>query len=1490
MVRFFLQLDEVDDLLGSTIQKFVKKLAAPYNNSSLLSRTLKSLKSLEDELTNLQEKENRSIVLGQLESKDFIDTFKLRRDFCLKEHDNLSQILCSTIAKGHIDYSKDVQSLFTQLQNVDSYNTILIHYIPAVVQLSLRLDPNLSTNPVSISVKDMITYGSSLRDKKLWKLDYWRGAIQVIYYTFAAGLYTVKSYEGDSVKDIDHEKDILDALKEGIDAGGYELLLFISSEVNPSQILYEPFFDFRSQLRFYVPELKVIGDMSQTFTEVVISSLEKVVEAVIINTADILKTMRLNEEDLFLANAHNDSFREGEDPGLDLERFFIFVSCLFHGRPDSAKEFWSDPEGDLYGFLTWASQCEILFMSAAYCNMLASLSTGPVSALASHKFLALTDSPSTLQQKSRKSSLANYTNMFRLIKDAITKLKPPQPTQNSLFAKPVKMVSNNPELDQFDILLLTNFLNLISQVVTYSSEAREELLDHEEIKLVSTLFDFLSFYTPLYGPILNVCAGLSLTTTLKTKTQIWFSLDAWLFNSNISFPLNENRFESYSDILGFAQLVESLLRDPIESSELYSLPYPENLGDKYRTPGIWPYVDFMINNVFYTVSTNASLTPQRILGLQNICLKFIRHCLRMMDYEAIALAPSIGINPDAVVANKSLLGYLLKHPSTPAMNFLFDSKIYNTLIGLTSVDVDSLPSQDDALITSNVIDTLMIINRVLELQNTYIDVVVKSGNKIGDFNISTHGIYSFEDAILYNISFASYLGLFVGSRNMEVASLALKLFDKISLSTQFNIPTNSSIDTRIKGNRLLTILESSEDSTRIREGFIEQIEQSSHIYEEEEASKALLLKKDILKLIIKNLLKRPREPSVSHFLLGFSINSDGTLALDSSRCGIASDISLLKSFMEVLKGGMEYISPVEVPKSATAILSKCTYVIQLLLQSPGTSFLVLDYFRGSEFLLGLAKSEPIISTSAIWDGVPFEDTENFFGSEAGIAFESFLKHRTGLMNSVAIEVHTAANRGTISLVSKYTDALINDHVIETTPNSSGTRVMQYLDILEFEIPIPQADTSDVAQVFGQQVVTHYFDNQDNLGFKESLKELKLSLKLKGLEFIAGNKISSLSDSEYADSVQYVTKNFTQLNSQRTLRTAQLEYLKAWTKLVLILINDAELRPDARSRLLLAIIKQLIPKLTYYAVGDVEFAKMIASLLVTLYNLYQQDMDKIKSSDHIKLDSRRDGESTHSFFRSTVAALRAPTTTPDLRSELYILAFRYLSTVLKAGSSLVYSDCMEIIQSSGDKLIGNMCQDALNGDSKRRSTALVLLKVISRLSVKTNSNFLLSVLLRYNLLLLLVQQLFQYDAVITSSSSPRNTEFYYTYLSFKSTLGFLQQLARTNDGAYEVIQCGLFQYLQTTTLLRSDPDAASIVPDESFYEILGLVFQLLIIVVMSMGVHNDPVLARVRAFLQEHEILIAAVVRKEVLKEDRTNEKLSAVVKQIVLLVSLASSE
>ncbi|CAN6608010.1 nucleoporin Nup192p [Trichomonascus vanleenenianus] len=1519
--------------LTQQLQKFVSKLAT---GSDLFTKTVQAMDSIENMFVELEEKEKRGQILGQTQNIEFVKLLRLRRDFLTQEHDKLGQILGALVENGLVG-SSGFSKVLERLQKQSVYDTLFIHYLPAVLLYSSHMDVALKQTSHPVLFPDAYKIFKQLKTgRDNWKLPYMRGAIELIFLSSFTALCLHDSAKSAS---IDVEQDVISPIKKAIDDGALEMLMCLAADTS-AYVQQQPTQpnDFRNVLQSRVPQLKEVGILLDDLLTILVSELELFVESFVTNLADILKEMRLSEEDSYLA------LQEAEEPvddvpGVDLERFFILVSYLYVGRPNASIPFWNDTEGNLHGFIVWASQSQVAFASAAFCDMLASLSFGRECADAVFKFLK-DGSPSKALVRAKRPLQITWDYIHEAIVFYINHLKPnvnPQPPMmgNARVMIPVQELG---ELDDDTILILHSYFRLLAEVIRSDPSAREAFFKDSR-NWVATLFQLLQFHTSLAGPILNVITSFAQSESRTQLLTLWEALDSWAFNSTIygsdgtvmlpTMPAKDRLYhlmKSLSDTFGFIRLVEALLRPCKNDSGQSSLPYPDDLGNKYRVPGVWPYVDYLIKEVFYS-SAASEFSQNDRLALQIPCLKFMEHALELFDPELARLASTVGVNPDVLVDSPSFISYLKVHPCAPTMSYLFSEKIYNILIGIVSTGIDEISDKSPSDPAVQVIvQSLKVINLILDLQSAFIDIVIKELKHSADggsFVYSTHGLRSFEDALLFNLPMVTQLALYIRSENIELAYDSLQLLERVSVSPQFMAPSGSSHDSRIRRNRLLSALETVDESIRIKEGVVDQLNRDYTQYEETPRSVELGLdgihiKLKLLHFLIANLKNGQKEPSIAHFILGFKISGDGSLEFDDERGGILSSVSAFDSVLHLLRFAVDATDRYNIGIAQTQLASACSEIVLLLIENQNSCQLVLDYLRENNYFLGRLGQEPTVDAQALWEDRLFSDSATFLASESSKAMISFFNHRTALLEYLSTELHVSAGNGTLSLVNRYLESLVSLEKQQYSTGTFGTksaRILSFLDVLEFQSTDGVKANIGAINVFGSQVTERFYQietssssgsRMDGDGDEAAVNELAYLLKIKGFEFVAQKKISSLNDADYVNACRDALDSYVKIRAARRIRNSQLNCLKAWAKLVLVVVNDAKLSAGDRSTFVLEAFQAIIPKLVDYASRDVMFSEQLAYLAVSLFRSYQTDVKLIaqssvsSSKQLVRTTGNANYDRTHALFKAALSAIQTPLTTPELRSDLYIICYQYLKQCLEVGPVKQLKQNLQVVRTCGDKLLELICSDAISGEGVSRLTALILLEVLCRLSAATSSTFVLDGLVRYNLLLLLVKSTKRLDNEITSRKNQGEDQLFYEINVFKATLYFLLQVAQTRAGANKIIQFGLFNVLQSCQFLKIDPDVGLLSegyyggPDSTtknvekgqatFYDLLIPVFQVVVAILLSMGSENQPVISTVRQFLEHHHQLVVAILKKDVLGS--TNRSLQDLVKLLVLLMTL----
>ncbi|KAK9464599.1 nucleoporin Nup186/Nup192/Nup205 [Lipomyces arxii] len=1143
-----------------------------------IQTAIKEMTNLRSFLRELQEKLTSGHLLGRDLDDNFVANIKFRRDQVFKELDALAQIIVLVAQLRFID-SDDIKLLLEGVSTVEKYDQISVLYMVGIIAgfeamcLYTVQENEHSAKQTFDKAVIMQTYISERRRAPRSTLPYMHAAINLWWYVYFSGL-CMRERELVSSSKIDYGNDIFNPALLCITTGGaLEFMMVLAGDLSVhndflinrpaliSNLLSKTLIDSQVGLEQNAPtkslEIEIAYVMSSTFQTAFSASMESLVDAIISNTADLLKELRIREEESLTSDIgsedldSSDQFEERGGP--ELERFFMFVSFVYSGRSDSALQFWSDPEGNLYGFLVWASQCRSPLMIGAYCDMLSSLATGEECGLAAHRFMKEEDSDLSLSGGAVVRDHKTYEMSWDFILSSFDyyaqQLQNSSSDQNmlssSITSRPLIATEDLPQLDFDNCLILMGYLRLLEQIATYSSVARSDLVGpNNTVNAFNQLFNLLRCQTPLTGSLLSTIRAFAVDASKEMRGAIWTNLDDWLLHSSIlanhapytllntsgswqNMPLRDKfnlHLTSVDDILAFVLLIECLTQIPVDGS-INDLPYPEGMGSAYRSsPGLQPYVDYVAVEIFYSTSAVGLSTKQR-LELQLACLKFMYNCINNFNIDLIDLSLSSGmdgsngVNIELALHPKGLSNYIQAHPCVWTMAKLFEERVYSLLFSIVALGIDAITEPGPFRLKYNdvVRIALQVIYRVLVIQSAYTDVMepsvrasVNTSQAVKGSSKLLIGMRSFEDAILFNIYVVPQFALYVNSEQVAVASLAIKILNRLASAPQFlnlnyDVPATGSyaqgiipgispaasfdVDqtrNRIGVNRLLSALDSVEESRRIMFGFITQLERPVSDYgvvgvdPEHTEDSVTDLKLEIMDFILRNLCSASAAkldnttpdmslsdnlsdlsdvPTISHFLLGFKIGDGATAAStavlqhNKEQGGIASEVSLFKSIVGLLTDGVTTASfSDQFTKRSYSPVRIAGDIIYKLCVAKISSRVTLELLRLPEYahFKSRLSAEPLVTISnSRWGSYTFknlvsgidEDNYNLENTElplpalansqneeeeASNALLQFFIGRTMMLEYLSVELHNASSPMTTTFESYVKQLIVHN--------------------------------------------------------------------------------------------------------------------------------------------------------------------------------------------------------------------------------------------------------------------------------------------------------------------------------------------------------------------------------------------------------------------------------------------------------------------------------
>ncbi|QPG74145.1 hypothetical protein FOA43_001469 [Brettanomyces nanus] len=1236
-----------------------------------------------------------------------------------------------------------------------------------------------------------------------------------------------------------------------------------------------PFYDFRPFLQRHIPKLKPIrlldineaatselrrslqivgnlpddADLSPVYyhckefplNDHFISFLAPILSSFalnfVANAAFVLSDLRDTEEDLLLSSEELDLDAMAEN--ADLERFYVAMFYIYLERPQLAALFWADKSSSAYGFLQWASRCNSPLIISTFCLFLSSLASGKDNAVNTFNFLQITNDKSsvTLSTTSTSSIMGKFSSVsWSTIYSSLAYYNKvlsggsKETSSTTAITEVGSFSSLVPQLGDDSIIYISGFFQVLSEVARNSEQARSGLLLSDDYQLLRILTDFLNNSTPLGGAAMVVLSSL-VGGSIKDRRRVWQLLDNWLFRNQIRGRHPNRRpqdvirsnLTSYSLVMGFATLIDELLKPVSDSKALfdpYELYFPLDLGSRIRRPGIWAYLDALSTDIFVQVM-HSDMDADKKVSLQLAIVELWEHCLSQLDPNLVLNAAAAHLKDlDNICANHSIIQYLQAQQGSAVMCFLYRPKVHNSLFELASLGLDAVnelaESSKKVLLVQKSLNLIsMVLDRQLFFADELLPILRLSDNRFClPSDVETCGIRSFYDSLLLKLPFVSHIALYVSSSKCDLAITALQLLKKIACSPAFNGLDSQASYNLLSKNRLLTMLETVDESKRIRFSFLEQFEAPIS------DAQSVGLKIDILRFLNSNLIPGSSRPSITHFLLGFDTrrmnlgdkNEDGT---------VLSSKSLLKTLLFVLRDTATLMG--DASNIDFAPSQMCSLTLELILKLCDSEIFgnqVLEFMRSGlgpniNLVADLMVSAKKVYGDTYFSGKQFNPDfriGNRFVAEGDstAAFIAFTAYRSRLLQLVALELHSVSESGCLSLTSRYTDLLINSGSLAT----GSPKILELLDLVEFK---PHNMIEKVDQLFAgfdfRYVLQRIRLKSEPGSSTESVYDLTVVDDLISLFGKESQALNVLHRSEVSSNLALFDRERSRLRyiisctvSFDNLRVQQLEYIHSWVMLTQVIVSDGKIDSSRRNNVILEVFQYVIPKIVDYLKHEAMYAEDLVSLCVSLLRVYVSSKVADMSLDSIA-----------SLAFAALTGILTPQSTPSLRSNFYVLVTSYIQQASTSKSAL--TELLIYIRSIDQRFFHVVCNDSLVAEGPCRVAALFLLECLVKAATQLQGssldrNFIMGILCKSNYLYLLVQKLKSTDAIFCeclvdeTSNKKRSVDLQtllYELTTSKTSLYLLIRIAQTRFGAQQLLNCDLFTVIKDCHFLTFDPD-------------------------------------------------------------------------------------
>ncbi|KAI5300425.1 hypothetical protein KEM55_007393, partial [Ascosphaera atra] len=1058
--------EEVGLLMQDCVGKILEIETAGLKSGSTYARKcMDSMADIEHWLVLLGEQLQKAAVVGQAQDPDVVEVIEYQRQSLRRQHESLGSIL-SYLFKSTFTKPEDLRELLRRLQKTNRFDACLVHYLPAVIAGFAQFAPPEGSGGHS----EASSLNKTIVDTKepQWQYPRLHAAIKLLwiaeYSAWTADLmYSSSPMAGKNQDQV--TTDMNKTFKEALDDGALEFILSVCAQAEQPEQPHSSKSELVALLLKDDDAAPVESyTLSDHFHATLMEYIELFTQSLIANIPDAIRHLKAEEDSQRLDQIT--ALREGlssttgrslTEVRMHFESLLVIMSFAFEHRMVAAQEVWAEPDGNIYGFLSFTSRRQTVPTASAFCELLCALSEGEENSTATHNFLLEEDSASA---KFRRSSHMGWNQMISELQIYASKAtEKPAPAAHSILHirkfEPADI--DEPESP----VMLTSYLRLISHLCEQSEKVRHWLLHHPSFNLISTLLELCSASIPSH---LRSFIFITLKSLMVGKTDdygivMWNAIDHWVSVTGVQ-GLHPQRVASvaqpsmgedhvFQRILeatdqtnAFVELLSALVSIPFDLADAQlCLSFPENLGASYRMPGIEPYVDFVMGQVL--VGRATSLTDGDALILRLNCLNFAALCLESFNESLISLANQSEAPQDLSAPPFST--YIRLHPFARVMEWLFNEDVLKVIFATSHQDVSEVEkASPSSVLVRCLCRTLDVMNLVLNLQVTYLDIVrplIKAQPDYATTPVTNSSLSSFEESVMDNLSLISDLCLYCGTLHPELTLISLGFLGNLASSRKLN-KISSGIPGWQYSNPLVEALSSQVEVDRVAQLLAQQMRIDIRELENGPAVSGYQIKTGLAHLINRCLEINPDKPNIAHVLLGFSCIGS---ALDVDDGVLDPKMSLLSAIVELVKGFPVSFDGAVMISWMYRLKRLSFQILKRLYSSKLSSNLILPELRAAQLYTTLFLTQPPVTVTTLWDGfTPLDAT--FWETDSAVALSELLAFRGLVFDYAATEIRYTSK----ILSSTYVRGLLNTALgISTGPNNENLTHASMFDLFDF---------------------------------------------------------------------------------------------------------------------------------------------------------------------------------------------------------------------------------------------------------------------------------------------------------------------------------------------------------------------------------------------------------------------------------------------------------
>ncbi|WWC85669.1 uncharacterized protein L201_000535 [Kwoniella dendrophila CBS 6074] len=1185
-----------------------------------------------------------------------------------------------------------------------------------------------------------------------------------------------------------------------------------------------------------------------------------------------LRTLRNKEEDAAVRRS------QATPPPANYQAFLALVAIVYKSLPpDSADDLWDNST-----FLGTVLDTRGGFPGPAFWDMLAAISTGPSCSAKSYEKMKDTRLPWTALFKF-------YQHYIDIMPHIYEPIKTTRPTSLDPMPHDEAQICNG-------------WTKVLTTVVRWSPAARGALLQAKPHP-VQTLFDFLN------------CENLP----VELKATILGAITA--FCRRTGDPIDD-------DVLSKAvEFYEKItFRDPnLDTRNLDAARIPPAVGwlakmeyseqDASTYPLSRAYVDFL-TAVLPDPTTSDTPTSSRnrlvntlrrgtfyILDSILLTLKIRRYARDSERWEVIdslsaffekaLLSFNMGelLNQSNSRAIGQIASVLAEEPGfVVLLRLLSDANVFAVFASVLD-NASAAPSPRPTIVNDVLLRMLRIYHRVHDIQLVFVDVLLltladPTRNPTHPFK-RPYGLQSLDNHLLAHLSNINAIALLVGDDDSAISYISVKIIAALAQSPVFSRSDVFRGEYTSSVNRLAGIIDASDDSIRIAQGFCRRLEAEDADIQDVSAvenialsgdiksldSLPALIRSNILGILVEGTTADITSPNIAHFLLGYDFRHRDFALQDGESC-------LHVILRQVCEGAelsgptadtMIHIHPILAAKSAQLVYQ--------LFAHPLTGRSTLSYTMSvTGFSARQLASFPRQCPEAAYPNglAKFYDQEIPTTSETLVAYLDFQRW---ILAAAALETFTYDGHGasanhiaqTLFRGSTEEEDLDEDDLVSQNP----ALTIDLLSSIDISWSEDEQEESRNLEFYGGFDFDQYkrvdADWWDIEALERGLKAFRRQLERQGA-------VTAASTKTMASEAEYVVRRLAVKNKETDISIAKGNFLTSWNEilkvsLAMLFKNVAEEQQeivlfDLLDAVLLRLEGDLAP-----GVLDL-LCESVLVVMTTLINI-------LLEFEGINLPIDR---LSSTLARIIDAAVR-PGTTETARGNLYASITQYLQLVngssfiipddrsvlsidslAASNSSTLQKPTLAIFAARKERLLPILGRDAMDDREVWKTECFALLNGIISSCSNERDRHIISPLISNGYLPLFVRSIKERELSLQECLSPEH-ENLHAYWVFEAKIAFLVALASSRKGAEDLLDAGIFEIFATCGFINiqigeevmDETTVSEIVARQ--HRVLICSLQLLVRVLSSLHRSARSGAGHALSFLNAHREAILLLLRE-----------------------------